>query len=120
VRFCAFIEIAEKLGLTKTLKQLKVYKTTGARHAKITLAEYEVLSWVLIHLVFGRRLCRHYWKLEHVFPGWRFTTLGMRKFLISQEGEVKRKDTFTSLSCAVFNRWTCAVFNRYLQITEYL
>ncbi len=28
---------------------------------------------------------------------------------------IKEKDTFTSLSCSLFNRYSCAVFTRYLQ-----
>ena len=43
-----FIGTVEKQGLTKTLKQLKVYKTTGARQTKTTWANPYV--WLLVAL----------------------------------------------------------------------
>lgn len=44
--FSAFIEMVEKEGVTKTLKGLGVYKTTGARENKATYANPYI--WILI------------------------------------------------------------------------
>ena len=48
VPFRTFIETIEKQGLTKTLKQLKVYKTTGARSTRTTWANPYI--WLMVAL----------------------------------------------------------------------
>lgn len=44
--FSAFIEMVEKEGITKVLKGLGVYKTTGARESKATFANPYI--WILL------------------------------------------------------------------------
>ncbi len=48
VSFHTFIEMVENDGINKVLKQLGVYKTTGARHTKTTWANPYI--WVLVSM----------------------------------------------------------------------
>jgi hypothetical protein len=127
--FHNFIELVEKQTLTKVLKSLKAYKTTGARHTKTTWVNPYV--WVLVAMEMNPKLYAEVvvWLTDKLIVN-RIEAGNFYKELSSQlnerfkaDGDMYKK-TARALNFCVFNKHETGIRNdasaKELKELEYL